>query len=119
MSFSTLTVDLVFYGIRDSVTMSLMKIGERSFENLYISIANVLIIFGRKCVLVSKGAYIRGTYIWEAYIRDFTQSAFVNTNDMFIFNHFFAQERSMFIEMEFKYAICVFLLLYFVHSHST
>ena len=56
MSFSTLTVDLVFYGIRDSVTMFLMKIGERSFENLYISIANVLIIFGRKCVLVSKGA---------------------------------------------------------------
>ena len=34
----------------------------------YLSIANVLIIFGRKCVLVSKGAYIRGTYIWEAYI---------------------------------------------------
>ena len=78
--------------------MSLMKIGERSFENLYISIANVLIIFGRKCVLVSKGAYIRGTYIWEAYLRDFTQSAFVNTNDMFIFDYFFAQERSMFIE---------------------
>ena len=57
MSFSTLTVDLVFYGLRESVTMSLMKIGERSFEILYISIANVLIIFGRKCVLVSKGAY--------------------------------------------------------------
>ena len=49
-------------------------------------------------MLVSKGAYIRGTYIWEAYIRDLTQSAFVNTNDMFIFNHIFAQERSMFIE---------------------
>ena len=90
MSFSTLTVDLVFYGIRDSITMSLMKIGERSFEILYISIANVLIIFGRKCVLVSKGAYIRGTYIWEAYLRDFTQSAFVNTNDMFIFDYSFA-----------------------------
>ena len=68
-------------------------------------------------MLVSKGAYIRETYIWEAYIRDFTQSAFVNTNDMFIFNHFFAQERSMFIEM--KFASCVFLLLYFVHSHNT
>ena len=118
MSFSTLTVDLVFYGIRDSVTMSPMKIGERSFEILYNSISNVLIIFGKKFVLISKGAYIRGIYIWEAYIRDFTQSAFVNTNDMFIFNHIFAQERSMFIEMELEYAICVFLLLYFVHSHS-
>ena len=49
-------------------------------------------------MLVSKGGYIRRTYIWEAYLRDFTQSAFVNTNDMFIFNYFFAQERSMFIE---------------------
>ena len=119
MSFSTLTVDLVFYGVHDSVTMSPMKIGERSFKILYISIANVLIIFERKCLLVTKGAYIRGTYIWEAYIRDFTQSAFVNTNDIFTFNHFFAQERSMFIEMEFKYAICVFLSLSFVQSHST
>ena len=93
MTFST---SIVLYGIRDSVTMSFIKIGERSFEIFYISIANVLITFGRKFVLV-KGAHIRGTYIWEAYIRDFTVSAFLNTNDMFIFDHFFAQERSMFI----------------------
>ena len=51
---------LVLYGIRDSGTMSFMKIGERSFEILHIFIANVQIIFGRKFVLVSKGAYIRG-----------------------------------------------------------
>ena len=61
----------MLYGIRDSVTMSFIKISERSFEILYISIAHVMIIFGRKFVLV-KGAYIGGTYIWEAYIRDFT-----------------------------------------------
>ena len=28
---------------------------------------------------------------------DFRVSAFVNTNDMFMFDHFFAQERSMYI----------------------
>ena len=76
MTLSALSADLVLYGIHHSVTMSLMKIGERSFEILYISIANVLIIFERKCVLVSKGAYIRGTYIEEAYVRDFTVSSF-------------------------------------------
>ena len=96
----------------DTLVALSMKIG----EILHISIPNVLIIFGRKFVLVSKGAYIRGIYIWEAYIRDFMQSAFVNTNERFIFNHIFAQERSMFMELE--YAICVFLLLYFVHSHN-
>ena len=76
------------YGIRDSVTIFFIKIGERLFEVLDISIAKILIIFERKFVLV-KGVYIQGTYIWEAYNRDFTVSAFVNTNDMFTFNHFF------------------------------
>ena len=55
--------------------MSFIKIGERSFEIFYISITNVLITFGRIFVL-DKGAHIGGTYIWEAYIRDFTVSAF-------------------------------------------
>ena len=50
------------------IHVSLMEIGEKSFEILYISIANVRIIFRRKYGLVSKGAYILGTYIWEAYL---------------------------------------------------
>ena len=41
-SSTILTVDLVMNGIGDSVTMSYMKIGERSFEIFYISTADAL-----------------------------------------------------------------------------
>ena len=41
-SSTILTVDLVMNGISDSVTMSYMKIGERSFEIFYISTADAL-----------------------------------------------------------------------------
>ena len=63
-------------------------------------------------MLVSKELILWGAYIW-----DLTIFVFLGIDDMFIFNHLYAQERSVFIKMEHKFAICVFFSIYFVYSY--